>query len=133
MRCAHQNKYRLDRLIWNQASHIRLFGKWYLCFITRKVTEGWEAIPNHHSFYTTKLYHHHLISSNKEGFLKAKAAANSSKKQQKFESSRRQQGVVQKPRQTENVKRSRDKARGQRLQKSETSLQTGKVADDHTK
>ncbi|KAF5933417.1 hypothetical protein HYC85_029588 [Camellia sinensis] len=60
----------------------------YLCFITKNVTEGWEAILYLAFFITTKLYHHHFISSNKEGFSKAKGAANWSKKQQKLWSSR---------------------------------------------
>ena len=41
--------------------------------------------------------------------------------------------MVQKPGQEENVKRFRDKALGRRLQKSETSLQEGKVVYDYEK
>ena len=45
----------------------------------------------------------------------------------------RQQGMVRKPGQKENGKRSRDKARDRRLQKSKTSLKEGKVVYDHKK
>ncbi|GMQ01988.1 hypothetical protein CsSME_00048424 [Camellia sinensis var. sinensis] len=44
-----------------------------------------------------------------------------------FPSRQRKQGVCQKPYQTENVKQSRTEARGRRLRKPKTGLQTRKV------